>query len=465
MEKGVRKLDKEKIISKILKESNLRYKNRDKSILDNEFPEPKEIITIINNYNNKKDLAKKFIEVCPFYYDSSNIWWRWRINSRRWEITDEVDILNLIEMSSGANIIKPKERTEILNALKQSARKNKPEQPNKTWIQFNKELIDLKTGERFEATSKYFVTNPIPHNLGKNSETPTMDRIFKEWVGEEYVQTLYEIIAYCLLCDYPLHRLFCFIGGGMNGKSCFLNLLRNFVGDYNVCSTELDILLNSRFEITRLHKKLVCQMGETNFNQMNKTSIIKKLTGGDLIGFEYKNKTPFEDNNYAKIIIATNNLPTTADKTIGFYRRWMIIDFPNKFSEKKDILAEIPKEEYDNLAMKCIELLIDLLKTKEFYKEGDIEERSKRYEDRSDPLQKFLNEYTIENINEYITKSDFYKKFNDWCRENRFREMAENTIGKKMKEKGIEPSRRHVNWLHDGVGGQIKIWLGIKWTE
>jgi len=187
-----------------------------------------------------------------------------------------------------------------------------------------------------------------------------MDRIFEEWVGKDYVKTLYEIIAYCLLPDYPINRLFCFVGSGMNGKSKFLELVRRFVGANNVCSTELDTLIASRFEITRLHKKLICQMGETNFNEMNKTSIIKKLTGGDLIGFEYKNKNPFEEKNYAKIIIATNNLPTTTDKTIGFYRRWLIIDFPNQFSEKKDILAEIPDEEYESLALKCVGILNNL---------------------------------------------------------------------------------------------------------
>jgi len=116
------------------------------------------------------------------------------------------------------------------------------------------------------------------------------------------IQTLYEILAYCLIPDYPIHRIFCFIGAGMNGKSCFLNLLRKFVGSSNCCSTELDTLLQSRFEVTRLHKKLVCQMGETNFSEMNKTSVLKKLSGGDLIGFEYKNKDPFEEINYAKDI-------------------------------------------------------------------------------------------------------------------------------------------------------------------
>ena len=204
-------------------------------------------------------------------------------------------------------------------------------------------------------------------------------------------------------------------------------------------------------------------MGETNFNEMSKTSIIKKLTGDDLIGFEYKNKTPFEEKNYAKIIIATNNLPTTTDKTLGFYRRWCIIDFPNQFSEQRDILKDIPNEEYECLALKTVNLLHELLKNRKFSAEGSIEERMEKYEAKSDFLQKFLDEFTEEDLNEYITKADFYRKFVDWCIENRHRKMAENTLGKKMKEKGIEASKKYMQWLHNGAGGQMRIWDGIKW--
>jgi phage/plasmid-associated DNA primase len=115
-----------------------------------------------------------------------------------------------------------------------------------------------------------------------------------KWISKNPYQIcprINEIVAYCLLPDYPINRLFCFIGGGMNGKSKFLELIEKFVGKENVCSTELDCLLSSRFEVTRLYKKLVCFMGETNFDEISKTSILKKLTGKDLIGFEYKNKT------------------------------------------------------------------------------------------------------------------------------------------------------------------------------
>lgn len=416
---------------------------------------------VIQQFFDKKDLAKKILDIQPIYYDSSKIWWLWESDNFRWKIVDEIDILNFVNKLSSANTFISKERNEILEALKQESRLRKPKDVSKNWIQFKNKFVDIITGEEFNVSSKYFSTNPIPYKLHQEKFflTPKMDEIFEEWVGKDYVKTLYQIIAYCLLPSYPLHRIFCFIGEGMNGKSCFLNLLRKFIGGDNICSTELDVLLSSRFEVTRLHKKLVCQMGETNFGEMSKTSMLKKLSGGDLIGFEYKNKDPFEDINYAKILIATNNLPTTTDKTVGFYRRWLIIDFPNRFSEKKDILLDIPEEEFECLTIKCLAILKDLMNNKEFHNEGDIEDRIKKYEEKSDFFKAFINEFVQLGGEGYITKKDFYVKFTSWCKENRHRVLGENTIGKKMKEFGIESVRKKIDFYYE----RIQIWEGICW--
>ena len=248
-------------------------------------------------------------------------------------------------------------------------------------------------------------------------------------------------------------------------NSKYLELMSKFIGKTNVTSTELDLLLESRFEITRLHKKLVCQMGETNFAEMSKTSMLKKLTGGDLIGFEYKGKDPFDEKNYAKIIISTNNLPTTTDKTVGFYRRWDIIDFPNQFTEKKDILKDIPEEEYLALARKSIKILKALLVDRKFHNEGTVEERQKKFEDRSNPFDKFWKEFVEEDGGKFIWKHEFERKFNDWCRDNRFREFSETTIGVKMKERGLETIRREADWFTDGMKKSLRAWAGITWKD
>jgi len=434
-------------------------------ITEDEIQEAK-LQQVVDKYYGKRELASEFLKIQPLYYDNSRIWWYWDKDNFKWVITDEVNVLNLINKLTSANTIISKEKNELLEVLRQEARLSEPQEIKRTWIQFKDLIIDIETGEQMIATPKYFATNPIPYCLhpDKFILTPIMDKIFTEWVGEKYVKTLYEIIAYCCLHDYPIHRIFCFIGAGLNGKSKFLELIAKFIGKENCATTELDILLCSRFEMTRLHKKLVCIMGETNFNEIKKTSILKKLSGGDLIGFEYKNKDLLSDYNYAKILISTNNLPTTDDKSIGFYRRWFIIDFPNRFSEKKDILKDIPEEEYQSLAIKCMFILKDLITNREFTNEGSIEDRKERFEAKSDFLQKFLDENVNKDaLNEYVTKADFHKKFNEWCKENHFREIAENTLGRKMREKGYEESRKYVDWLYDGKGGQIRVWLDIKW--
>jgi len=421
----------------------------------------------IRVYIDKHDLAKQLRKIIPYFYDRSRIWWLWNANRFAWEVVDDVELLKMIKKLCSSSTTKANERNEIIEAMKQEGRENMPLPIEKSWIQFKDTIVDWKTGKEFKASPRWFVTNPIPHELNSDrfTETPTMDRIFEEWVGKDYVKTLYEILAYSLIPDYPIHRLFCLIGEGMNGKSCYLRLLEKFIGRENITATELDTLINSRFEITKLHKKLVCVMGETNFAEISKTSIIKKLTGQDMIGFEYKNKNPFDDLNYSKIIIATNNLPATTDKTLGFYRRWCIIDFPNKFSEQKDILEEIPEEEYEILAVKSLTLLKDLMEKRKFHNEGTIEQRMEKYESKSNFLDKFMELFIQEDLEGYITKSDFLKKFMDWCKENRHRQMSETSLGLEMKKRGYESSKKNFSWMNDGKGGQARVWLGLKWKE
>lgn len=458
-----------KMLFKIKEEWNKDI-SEEPSILDELEPEKREIIlkTTLDS-SSKYSFARTFIENIPLYYDRERLWWAWNLSRKCWEIIDEVDILNLIKRVSFQNTIKSNERTELLNALMQYARENEPKPAKKTWLQFDGIVVDYETGERFEASSEYFITNPIPWKLGKNDKTPTMDRIFKEWVGEQYVNTLYEIIAFSLSTEYFLERIFAFLGGGSNGKSCYLALIRKFLGAKNCVTTDLNLLVSSRFETSKLRDKLVCLMAETDFNELNNTQLIKRMVSGkDTIPIEYKNKGCLDYINYSKVLIATNNLPDSTDKTIGFYRRWVIIDFPNQFDEKKDILAEIPDEEYSNLALKSIEILLQLKRKREFTNEGNFEDRKKRYEDRSNPFDKFFKENLIEEYNSFITKNQFKVKLTQWCIENHFREMSDISILKHMKERGIHEGRPSMKWYdEDGIQNekQVRAWVGIKFKE
>jgi len=385
------------------------------------------------------DLADKFIQTQPVYYSPEKIWWLWNFETHSWAMVDEIDLLNeLNEVSENLRCYESKTKTELINALKMRARLNKPKDAEKSWIQFNGTVFDIKTSKSFKATPEYFIKNPIPFEIGETEETPEIDKIFSEWVDPEYVPCLFEILAFCCLPDYPIHRAFCLNGEGRNGKSSYIKILTKFVGKHNTCTTDIETLLTSRFETGKLYGKLVCLMGEINSTIFKRTNILKKLVGEDQIGFEIKQKNPFDDWNTAKLLIATNKLPETTDKTKGFYSKWVVIDFPNSFEENTKLLERIPKHEYNNLAKKCLRILKGLLDSSKFTKEGDAEEKQERYEERASPFREFFREFCEEDETARIPFWKVHISYSSFCEERGYRKPTKNETSRYIRAKGFE---------------------------
>jgi len=405
--------------------------------------------------------TKIFYEIQPFFYDKSGMFWLWNKKESKWEMVDEIDMINMIdnELSFNGQLVTSKIKNNYLNAFKMVGRKRIPKDAPKKWIQFKDKAFSLESGNTYDVTPDYFFTNPIPYEIGEDWNTPTMDSLFSDWVGEINTELLYEIIAYCCYTNYPIHMIFCFIGAGCNGKSKFQQLLAKFIGQDNICSTELDTLLDSRFEKAKLYKKLVCQLGETNFGTLNKTSLLKKLVGQDLIGFEFKNKKPFDDYSYAKILINSNSLPVSDDTSAGFYRRWHIIDFPNQFPEGKDILSDIPESEYNALAKKVTILLPQLLRRGEFSHQGTIDERRERYQLASNPLPIFIKKVCKENEEGFVSYSKLYIKYVSYLKHLKRRIISKKEFGEIL---GKEYSIRRTS---KKLGDDNDSWVSGTWVE
>ena len=329
----------------------------------------------------------------------------------------------------------------MVEGFKQIGRKHKPKDIKKSWVQFKNKIYDIKTGENFEVSPEYFITNPLPWNVGESEETPIIDKLFCDWVGEKNKQILYEILAYSISLDKFLQRLFALVGGGSNGKGTYIKLLFKFLGKDNYLSSELKSLSENRFEVASLYRKLLCVMGEVSYSDLRNTNIIKKIAGEDLLRFEFKGKNAFSDENTATCICLTNSLPTTPDKTIGFYRKWLIVDFPTEFKElNKDLIEEIPEIEFNNLAKKCLRILKELYEIKKFTNEGDFEERAKRYEERSNPVMRFVEERCEEEAGEtlqFIPLRIFINKCNEYLKNKHHRILNARQISEILRNEGF----------------------------
>lgn len=411
-----------------------------------------------------KENTIKFWKKQPFFYNKQKMFWLWNKNEYRWEYVDETDMLLGIQhqLQLNGELIESGVKNCYIEAFKQVGRERTPRDAEKTWVQFKGLIVDFATGKTMAATPEYFCCNPIPWELGDYDTTPTFDKIFEEWVGKEYVDLLYEIIAYCCLMDYPIHRIFALEGSGSNGKSCFLEIVERFVGKENICVASLDAICNpnNRFETCKMYKKLVCRMGETNFNELRDTEKLKQISAGDTISFEFKNKDPFEAKSYAKVLMASNSFPATSDKTDGFYRRWLIVKFSKKFSEKKDILATIPLDEYNNLARKTVKILKKLLERREFTNEGTIEERKNKYEEVSNPISGFIKNNYKEDINSDVPFYQFYDDLVIYLSQRGKRAVSKIEVGRYLTAQGFDQKV-----LNKKVGSEFKTWkciLGLK---
>lgn len=409
-------------------------------------------------------LAQQFHDAHTYFYDSSRIWWLWDNENYLWRRVDEYDLLNvMISWQMIPDITKSHRRNEIIEMMKLIGREHKPKDFPKDWIQFKDKIIDITRMQQYEATPEYFCINPIPWALGNSEETPIIDSLFLSWVGEEKKDILYEIMAYCMLADYPLQKIFCLVGSGSNGKSCYLSILRNFIGRRNIAQADLDMIMTNNFAVSGLFKKLACEMSETNFGTIKRTNVLKRLSSGqDLVRFEFKGKDAFEDINYAKLILATNNMPPTGDTSRGYYRRWIIIRFPNEFTEKKDVLANITDKEYENLARKLIRILKELLQRREFTGEGSIDEKTKIYEDISNPQERFLREMTIPDDDGYIFKFELKDILNGWLRKNGHRQLSDTEIYYFMKDKYHDGKRSYESV---GIVKRYNAWEGLRWRD
>lgn len=400
----------------------------------------KELLALMDRRNKS---FVEFIKLNPIFFDEHGLWWAWDIEKNLWRIVDDTDILNIFEDYSEFRIQDiAKLKGFLLSVFKQKCRRNKPLDLPEYCVQFKNKIYDLKNKKEIPATPKYFLTSPIPYELSDKADTPTIDKLFVEWVGEEWKETLYEVLAYACLKEQFLQTIIALTGAGSNGKGTYQNLLIKFLGKENCVSSSIKSLITRSFETSALYKKLLCVVGEVDSADLTNTNLLKQLTGEDLIRYEFKGKTPFSELSPTTFIIATNSLPITPDKSDGFYRRILTIDFPNQFKLKRDLLAQIPEEEYQNLTRKVVDVLLRLLKNNEFTNGGDIEERRKRYEERSNPLMMFISENYDEIGNGFVKLREFSNNFNEFLKNKKLRVQTVTRIGKLLRDEGFEISTR-----------------------
>ena len=338
---------------------------------------------------------------------------------------------------------------EIINIIQWSTYTDRSEFDNMK-IALENCVLDLETFQVLNHSPEIKTIIKIPVYYDPDAKCPAIDKFLHEVLYPEDVPTIYELIGYCLYPRYHIHKAFMFVGDGSNGKSTLIELIKTFLGRENVVSIPLQKLEYDRFSLAQLYGKLANLYADLPDIALKSTGVFKMLTGGDPLSADVKFSREFINfTNTAKLIFSANKIPKTYDDTDAFFRRWVILNFPNKFEgDKRDenILQKLTtKEELSGLLNKAIEGLKRLLSRGDFTTTRSTEEWREAYIRMSDPVGAFVMDMVEEDPLGTVTKDDLYNAFVEYCKLVRLPIKAKNVFSAELsKHVRVERTRLSV---------------------
>ncbi|MFC2023022.1 phage/plasmid primase, P4 family [Chloroflexota bacterium] len=322
-------------------------------------------------------------------------------------------------------------------------------------------LLNIETSQ-LEKMPDYPSLTQIPV-FYEDCDCPLIRRFLNEVLKPEDIPVVEELFGYCLFRQYPIQRAFLLVGEGSNGKSTLIELLRDFLGKENCSSLTFQELEEDRFARADLFMKLANLSADIPSKAMHHVGLFKMLTGGDEISADRKFKDRVKFVNFAKLVFSTNRPPKVYNEdSYAFWRRWIIIDFPNQFKDNADthLLSKLttPNEKSGllNLSIKGLKRLLD----KGDFSYGTSPDKvAERYNILADPVLSFANDCCELETDAITEKDSLYQAFATYCEERNISLVSKESFGRNLRN---SPSL-HVGTTRLREDGQRHYaWRGIK---
>ena len=326
--------------------------------------------------------------------------------------------------------------SEVVDFIKASTYTNRRDEPPYL-LPLSNGILDLRDMQLKPHSPEYMFFNKLPVKYDPNADCPNIKRFLSEITSSQQdIDILTEIVGFCLYREYTPSKALMLVGDGANGKSTFLNLVKAFLGNSNVSSRSLQEIEGNRFAKADLQHKFANIYADLPDQALFSTGTFKMLTGRDLITAEKKFMSSFQFVNYAKLLFSANKVPEAYDDSEAFFRRWIIIVFPNKFEgDKADprILEKLTtEEELSGLLNLALQALKRLLERGQFSHSQTTEEVRLDYIRKSSPIAAFAQDALEIDPDAFIIKKDLFSLFAVYCRSQGLPTVGQDTFFKNL---------------------------------
>lgn len=232
----------------------------------------------------------------------------------------------IIDMHDDCTVSNRKEVKAYIQAKAESRRQSSP-----YLVAFLNGVLDVRTMELREWRDDDVIANVIPHNWNPDAEGDLLDGVLYKMANGDMAtyMNLSEFIGVCMVRSAKLCPFFpVLIGVGSNGKSTYIELLKDVVGDENISGLQPKEI-TSHFLGTHIVGK-TANLGDdiaSGYLDDRDCAIIKSVATGDLMFTDVKGGKGFHFQPYCTMVFSCNQFPRLADTSPGFMRRLFPVEF------------------------------------------------------------------------------------------------------------------------------------------
>lgn len=413
----------------------------------------------LTELGNAERIAYEYGHVIKFVNDIGWFIWdgkRWRIDTKKEIERITAKVLRSLSKSDDESEAKWARMCERRNVRMNSIKDLMPLVPgerqefDKHKFLFNVEngVVDLKTGKLLQHDRELGLTKITNTVFDENAKCPEwlnfLDQIF---LGDKpLIEYMQRLIGYSLTGDISEQIMMFLVGGGSNGKSTFINIIKDLMGDYGR-QAKSDTFIKKKEsgannDIARLVGSRFVSAIESEEGEKLADSFVKQITGGEPVLARFLRQEFFEFIPEFKVFFTTNHKPIIGGLDEGIWRRVKLIPFNLSLpAHKRDkrlpekLSLEMPG--ILNWAIEgCMKWQQDGLKEPKV-----VAEATGKYKDDMDILAPFLDEvcYVDERENDsiMIEAKELYNTYERWCFNSGERSLGNRSFYRMLETKGF----------------------------
>jgi len=266
----------------------------------------------------------------------------------------------------------------------------------------------------------------IPVSYDPDAQCPQWTEFLTDIMcgNADMVSFLQRVVGYSLTGRTTEQCFFILYGTGANGKSVFISVLRNLLGEYAKTAEFSSFIERKndtvRNDLARLSGARFVVGSEGDAGHALSESVVKSLTGEDTITARYLYKEYFEFVPTFKLFLVTNHKPDIKNQDRGIWRRVYLIPF---------VKSVLPENQNPHLVEELSAELPGILRwavdgcrawqALKLQPPAIVQEATEEYRQDMDILGPFLEECFLRDTDSRTPSSSIYTEYVQWCESER----------------------------------------------